>query len=82
MFVFSIVCFSDAFLRITCCRIINPWLLVLLFQRKGQFWLILLLLLPKPSRLTKIRTEMMSKILEKIADLLHHLPPLILKKKD
>jgi hypothetical protein len=61
-------------LRITCCRIINHWLLVLLFQRKGQFRLILLLLLLKPPGLMKVGMEMMSKILEKIAALLHHLP--------
>jgi hypothetical protein len=82
VFVFFIVYFSDAFLRITCCRIINPWLLVLLFQRKGQFRLIPLLLLLKPPRLRKVRMKMMSKILEKIAALLHHLPPPILNKKD
>jgi hypothetical protein len=60
------------------CRITNPWLLILLFQRKGQFRLILLL---KPLRLTKARMEMMPKILERIAALLHRLPPPILKRK-
>jgi hypothetical protein len=62
------------------CRIINPWLIILLFQRKGQFRMILLLLLLKPPRLTKVRTEMMPKILERLAALLHRLPPPILKK--
>jgi hypothetical protein len=55
--------------------------LVLLFQRKGQFRLILLMLLLKPSRLMKARTEMMPKFLEKIATLLHRLPLLTLTSK-
>jgi hypothetical protein len=63
------------------CRIINFWFLVLLFQRKGQFRLILLLLLLKPPRLTKVRMEMMPKILERTAALLHCLPLLTLKRK-
>jgi hypothetical protein len=40
---------------------INSLLLVLLFQRKDQFRLILFLLHPKPPRLRKVRTEMMPK---------------------
>jgi hypothetical protein len=63
------------------CRIINPWLLILLFQRKGQFRLILLLLLLKPPRLTKARTEMMPNFLEKIAALLCRLPLQILESQ-
>jgi hypothetical protein len=63
------------------CRIINFWFVVLLFQRKGQFRLILLLLLLKPPRLTKARTEMMPKILERIAALLRRLPLPTLKRK-
>jgi hypothetical protein len=63
------------------CRIINFWFSVLLFQRKGQFRLILLLLLLKPPRLTKARTEMMPKILERIVALLHRLPLPTLKSK-
>jgi hypothetical protein len=74
-------CFSDAFLRMPFCRITNFWFLILLFQRKGQFRLILLLLLLKPPRLTKARTEMMPKILERIAALLRRLPLPTLKKK-
>jgi hypothetical protein len=57
------------------CRATNFWFLVLLFQRKGQFRLILLLLLLKPPRLAKARTEMMPKFLKKIAALLCRLPP-------
>jgi hypothetical protein len=63
------------------CRIINFWFLVLLFQRKGQFRLILLLLLLKPPRLRKARTEMMLKFLEKRAALLHRLPLLLLESQ-
>jgi hypothetical protein len=63
------------------CRIINFWFLALLFQRKGQFRLILLLLLLKPPRLMKARTEMMPKILERIVALLRRLPPPTLKRK-
>jgi hypothetical protein len=48
---------------------------------KGQFRLILLLLLLKPPRLTKARMEMMPKILKRIAALLHRLPSPILKRK-
>jgi hypothetical protein len=65
----------------SCCRIINFWFLILLFQRKGQFRLILLLLLLKPSRLTKARTKMMPKILERIAALLCRLTLPTLKSK-
>jgi hypothetical protein len=57
------------------------WFLVLLFQRRGQFRLILPLLLLKPPRLTKARTEMMPKFLEKKAALLCHLPLLILESQ-
>jgi hypothetical protein len=63
------------------CRATNFWFLVLLFQRKGQFRLILLLLLLKPPRLTKARTEMMPKFPEKIAALRRHLPLLILESQ-
>jgi hypothetical protein len=62
-------------------RATNFWFLVLLFQGKGQFRLILLLLLLKPPRLAKARTEMMPKFLEKIAALLRRLPLLTLKSK-
>jgi hypothetical protein len=44
------------------CRAINSLFLVLLYQRKDLFRLILFLLHPKPPRLRKVRTEMMSKI--------------------
>jgi hypothetical protein len=57
------------------CRIINFWFLILIFLRKGQFRLILILLFLKPPRLTKAKTEMMPKILERIAALLRRLPP-------
>jgi hypothetical protein len=60
------------------CRIINFWFLILLFERKGQFRLILLL---KPPRLMKARTKMMLKILERIVALLCCLPLPTLKKK-
>jgi hypothetical protein len=63
------------------CRATNFWFLILLFQRKGQFRLILLLLLLKPSRMTKAKTEMMLKFLERIAALLCRLPLLTLKRK-
>jgi hypothetical protein len=63
------------------CRIINFWFLVLIFPRKGQFELILILLFLKPPRLTKARTEMMPKILERIAALLHRHPLPTLKRK-
>jgi hypothetical protein len=56
------------------CRIIKFWFLVLIFPRKGQSRLILLLLVLKPPRLTKARTEMMPKNLEKRAALLRCLP--------
>jgi hypothetical protein len=62
-------------------RATNFWFLVLLFKRKGQFRLILLLLLLKPPRLTEARMEMMLKFLEKRAALLHRLPLLILKSQ-
>jgi hypothetical protein len=63
------------------CRIINIWFLVLIFPRKGQFTLIMILLFLKPPRLTKARTEMMPKILERIAALLRRLPPPSLTRK-
>jgi hypothetical protein len=63
------------------CRATNFWFLILLFQRKGQFRLILLLLLLKPSRMTKAKTEMMLKFLERIAALLRRLLLLTLKRK-
>jgi hypothetical protein len=63
------------------CRATNFWFLVLIFPRKGQFRLILILLLLKPLRLTKARMEMMSKILKRIAALLRCLPPPTLKRK-
>jgi hypothetical protein len=44
------------------CRDINSLFLVLLYQRKDLFRLILFLLHPKPPRLRKVRTEMMPKI--------------------
>jgi hypothetical protein len=53
-------------------------LLILLFQKRGQFRRILPLLLLKPPRLTKARTEMMPKFLEKRAAPLHRLPLLFL----
>jgi hypothetical protein len=53
----------------------------LLFQRRGQFRLILPLLLLKPSRLTKAGTEMMLRLLEKKAALLCHLLLLILESQ-
>jgi hypothetical protein len=43
------------------CRVTNSLFLVLLFQRQGPYRLILSLLHLKPPRLTKVRTEMMSK---------------------
>jgi hypothetical protein len=56
------------------CRIIKFWFLVLIFPRKGQSRLILLLLVLKPPRLIKARTEMMPKNLKKRVPLLHCLP--------
>jgi hypothetical protein len=61
------------------CRIIKFWFLVHIFLRKGQSRLILLLLVLKASRLTKARTEMMPKNLEKRVALLRRLPLLFLK---
>jgi hypothetical protein len=40
------------------CRTTNLWFLALIFPRKDQSRLILLLLVLKPLRLMKIRTEM------------------------
>jgi hypothetical protein len=59
-------------------RATNFWSLVLLFQRKGQFRLILLL---KPLRLMKARREMMPKFLKRIVALLRRLPLVTLKRK-
>jgi hypothetical protein len=56
------------------CRIIKFWFLILIFPRKGQSRMILHLLVPKPPRLTKARTEMMPKNLEKIVAQLRRLP--------
>jgi hypothetical protein len=54
-----------SFLRMFFCRIIKFLFLVLIFSRKGQSRLILHLLVLKPPRLMKARTEMMPKNLEK-----------------
>jgi hypothetical protein len=56
------------------CRTIKFWFLVLIFPRKGQSRLILLLLVLKPPRLTKARTEMKLKDLWRRATLLRRLP--------
>jgi hypothetical protein len=56
------------------CRTIKFWFLVLIFSRKGQSRLILHLLVLKPPRLTKARTEMMLKNLEKRVVLQRCLP--------
>jgi hypothetical protein len=56
------------------CRTIKFWFLALIFPRKGKSRLILLLLVLKPPRLTKSRTEMMPKNLEKRATQLRRLP--------
>jgi hypothetical protein len=61
------------------CRTIKFWFLVLIFPRKGLSRLILDLLVLKPPRLTKARTEMMLKNLEKKATRLRRLPLLTLK---
>jgi hypothetical protein len=61
------------------CRTIKFWFLVLIFPRKGQSRLILLLLVLKPPRVTKTRKEMMPKHLEKRATQLRRLPLLTLK---
>jgi hypothetical protein len=58
---------------------IKFWFLVLIFLRKGQSRLILLLLVLKPPSLTKARKEMMPKNLEKRATRLRRLPLLTLK---
>jgi hypothetical protein len=71
--------FADSFTNDSFVRATNFWFLVPLFQRKGQFRLILLLLLLKPPRLMKGRTEMMLKFLEKKAALLRRLPLLLLE---
>jgi hypothetical protein len=63
------------------CRIIKFWFLVLIFPRKGQSRLILHLLVPKPPRLMKAKTEMMPKNLEKRVALLCRLPLLSPKWK-
>jgi hypothetical protein len=63
------------------CRTIKFWFLVLIFPRKGQSRLILLLLVLKPPRLTRARMEMMPKNLEKRATRLRRLPLLTLKTK-
>jgi hypothetical protein len=55
------------------CRTIKFWFLVLIFPRKGQSRLILLLLVLKPPRLTKARMEMKPKDLWRRATLLHRL---------
>jgi hypothetical protein len=76
VFVLLIVFVNDSFVRAT-----DFWFLVLLFQRKGHFRLILLLLLLKPPRLRKARTEMMPKFLEKKVALLRCLPLLLLESQ-
>jgi hypothetical protein len=43
------------------CRVINSLFHAIPFQRRVLFQRILVLLFPKPPRLKKIRTEMMSK---------------------
>jgi hypothetical protein len=56
------------------CRITNLWFLALIFPRKDQSRLILLLLVLKPPRLMKIRMEMKPKDLWRRATLLRCLP--------
>jgi hypothetical protein len=51
-------CFANSFATDSFVRASSFWFLFLLFQRKSQFRLILLLLLLKPLRLTKTRMEM------------------------
>jgi hypothetical protein len=74
-------CFADNFANDSFVRATNFWFLVLLFQRKGHFRLILLLLLLKPLRLRKARTEMMPKFLERKVALVHRLPLLLLESQ-
>jgi hypothetical protein len=74
--------FSDLFT----CRIINSLYHALPFQRKGLFRLIWPLLFLKPSRLKKIRTEMMPKDQQRIPALrcrllLHFLKKLVLIRR-
>jgi hypothetical protein len=63
------------------CRTIKFWFLALIFLRKGQSKMILLLLVLKPPKLTKARMKMMPKNLEKRATRLHRVPLLTLKKE-
>jgi hypothetical protein len=56
------------------CRTIKFWFFSLIFPRKGQSRLILLLPVLKPLRLTKARTEMMLKNLKKRVTQLRRLP--------
>jgi hypothetical protein len=52
---------AESFTPYFLCRAINSLLLVLLFQRRDLFRMILFLLHPKPPRLRKVRMEMMLK---------------------
>jgi hypothetical protein len=71
-------CFADGFANDSFVRATNFWFLVLLFQRKGHFRLILLL---KPLRLRKARMEMTLMFLEKKVALLRRLPLLLLESQ-
>jgi hypothetical protein len=75
---FSCIASLISSLRMFFCRIIKLWFLVLIFPRRGQSRLILLLLVLKPPRLMKARTEMMPKNLEKRVTQLRCLPLLTL----
>jgi hypothetical protein len=63
------------------CRTTSFWFLALIYPRKDQSRLILLLLVLKPPRLMRTRTEMKPKDLWRKAALLHRLPLLTLKIK-
>jgi hypothetical protein len=69
------LCFANLFIR----RVINSLFLVLLFRRQGPYQMILLILHLKPPRLTKVRTEMMSKNQKLRLTCRHLLLPLLLK---
>jgi hypothetical protein len=64
------------------CRTTNFWFLALIYPRKDQSRLILLLLVLKPLRLASTRTEMKPKDLWRREALLHHLPPPPTLKKE
>jgi hypothetical protein len=57
------------------------WFLALIYPRKDQSRVILLLLVLKPPRLANTRMEMKPKDLCRRAALLHRLPPPTLKKE-